>query len=66
MNPSLSDITNTQPEGANQDDKNDEKEVNKDLGAQDIHPTLGAGLAKEEVEPPQVAALTMTPAMKRH
>ena len=64
MNPSLSDITNTQPEGANQDDKNDE--VKKDLGAQDLHPTLEAGLAKDEVEPPQVAVLTRTPAVKRH
>ena len=65
MNPLLSDITNTQPEGANQDDKNDE-EVNKDLGAQDLHPTLEAGLAKEEMKPPQVAVQTMTPAVKRH
>ena len=47
------------------DDKNDEK-VNKDLGAEDIHPTIEAGLAKEEVEPPQVAVLKMTPALKRH
>ena len=67
---SLSEVNNTKPEGTSLNDKskeNNEEHLNKDLGTEDIHPTLEASLAKEDGESPNMAVLTgMIPAAKRH
>ena len=54
----LSEVNNTKREGTTLNDKskeNNEEHLNKDLGTEDIHPTLEDSLPKKEGESPNIA-----------